>query len=72
MEIFIGFILYMFTNGEILEFTPKESLSDCLKQRREIARNMGSGGPIYQCGQGKVQMKKFNNVWHPVNLLEQE
>ena len=36
VEIFTGFILFLFVDGTPLEFTPKDGLSDCLKTKREI------------------------------------
>tara|TARA_B100000965_G_C19541388_1_gene735742 strand:+ start:703 stop:918 length:216 start_codon:yes stop_codon:yes gene_type:complete len=71
MEMFVGFILYMFVNGEALEFTPKESLSNCLSTKRKILRSQGKGGPQWKCGEGKIKMKEFNGKFHPIQLMEE-
>ena len=37
METFEGFVLYLYTSaGQLLEFTPKDSLSECLRMKRKI------------------------------------
>tara|TARA_R100000149_G_C5857253_1_gene124196 strand:- start:464 stop:682 length:219 start_codon:yes stop_codon:yes gene_type:complete len=69
LEIFKGFILFLFVDGTPLEFTPKESLSDCLKTKREIARNVGNSNR-YSCGQGQIRMEEHNGKMQPIELLE--
>tara|TARA_Y100001938_G_C7755415_1_gene265939 strand:- start:99 stop:314 length:216 start_codon:yes stop_codon:yes gene_type:complete len=69
IEIFKGFILFLFVDGTPIEYTPKESLSDCLKTKREIARNIGEAGR-YACAQGEVKLKEINGVKLPVGLVE--
>ena len=41
MDIFTGFILLMFVSGtdSPMEFTPKNSMVDCLTSKRKIMRN---------------------------------
>ena len=69
LEIFKGFILFLFVDGAPLEFTPKDSLSDCLKTKREIARNVGNSNR-YSCGQGQIRMEEHNGKMQPIELLE--
>ena len=71
LEIFKGFILFLFVDGTPLEFTPKESLSDCLKTKREIARNIGNNNR-YSCGEGEIRMEEHNGKLQPVELLEKK
>ena len=41
MELFVGFILHLYNSvtGQLLEFTPRDSLSECLKVKRVIERS---------------------------------
>lgn len=68
-EIFKGFVLFLFVDGTPIEYTPKDSLSDCLKTKREIARNVGDDGR-YSCAQGQVKMQEINGKKHPIGLVE--
>ena len=70
VEIFTGFILFLFVDGTPLEFTPKDGLSDCLKTKREIVRNTGASPNGYSCAQGKIRMQEINGKFHPIELLE--
>ena len=70
VEIFKGFILFLFVDGTPLEFTPKDGLSDCLKTKREIERNTGASPNRYSCAQGKIRMQEINGKFHPIELLE--
>ena len=69
IEIFKGFVLFLFVDGTPIEYTPKASLGDCLKTKREIARNMGESGR-YSCAQGKVKLQDINGMKLPVGLVE--
>ncbi len=70
LEIFQGFILFLFVDGTPLEYTPKDSLSDCLKTKREIVRNTGAMSNRYRCGEGQIQMKEIDGKIHPIDLIE--
>ena len=70
LEIFQGFILFLFVDGTPLEYTPKDSLSDCLKTKREIVRNTGAMASRYSCAEGKIKLKEINGKMHPVELLD--
>lgn len=69
IEIFKGFVLFLFVDGSPIEYTPKESLSDCLKTKREITRNIGESGR-YSCAQGQVKLQDINGKKLPVGLVE--
>ena len=71
LEIFKGFILFLFVDGTPIEYTPKDSLSDCLKTKREIARNIGNNNR-YSCGEGKIRMEEQNGKLQPIELLEKK
>lgn len=69
IEIFKGFVLFLFVDGSPIEYTPKESLGDCLKTKREIARNIGESGR-YSCAKGEVKLQDINGKKLPVGLVE--
>ena len=71
LEIFKGFILFLFVDGTPIEYTPKDSLSDCLKTKREIARNIGDNNR-YSCGKGEIRMEEHNGKLQPVELLDRK
>ena len=72
MEIFTGFILLMFMSGDVdpTEFTPRDSMMDCLKVKRKIKRTQGPGGPRWVCKQGKLEMEIKNGEKHPLKILK--
>jgi len=74
MDIFTGFILMMFMSGKDTptEFTPRESMVECLQVKRKIKRTQGPGGPRWVCQQGKLEMELKNGVKHPVKIIELE
>jgi len=72
MEIFTGFILLMFMSGDVKpsEFTPRDSMMECLKVKRKIKRTQGPGGPRWVCQKGKLEMEIKNGEKHPLKILE--
>ena len=72
VEIFKGFILFLFVDGTPLEFTPKDGLSECLKTKREIVRNIGASQSRYSCGKGEIKMQEINGKLHPVELIDHQ
>ena len=72
VEIFKGFILFLFVDGTPLEFTPKDGLSECLKTKREIVRNLGVSTSRYSCGKGEIKMQEINGKLHPVELIDHQ
>ena len=72
MEIFTGFILLMFMSGDVkpTEFTPRDSMMQCLKVKRKIKRTQGPGGPRWVCKQGKLEMEIKNGEKHPLKILD--
>jgi hypothetical protein len=54
--------LCLFLGGEMIEHSPKESLSECLETKRKIERNTSEGGNSYvKCSivKAKVYVDKF-------------
>ena len=74
MEIFTGFILMMFMSGDVKpsEFTPRDSMMQCLKVKRKIKRTQGPGGPRWVCQKGKLEMELKAGTKHPLKILELE
>ena len=46
------------SNGELLEHTYKSSISDCLKSKRIMERNM-SQGVIITCGEVEAELEEI-------------
>lgn len=72
MEIFTGFILLMFMSGDVkpTEFTPRDSMMECLKVKRKIKRTQGPGGPRWVCQKGKLEMEIKNGEKHPLKIIK--
>ena len=47
----VVFAILMIQNGSIIEYVPTDGMTDCLKQRRVIERNIGANqdGMVMQC-----------------------
>ena len=73
IEIFTGFILQMIASvsGTVMEFTPRKSLSECLKVKRKIEReNDVYQGPRWACKKGKLEMHKtMDGSYRPMKML---
>ncbi len=53
-----------------MEFTPRESLSECLATKRKIMRT-GANSELRVCEKGKLkQAKKSDGNFHPIEILE--
>ena len=72
MDIFTGFILLMFMSGDVkpTEFTPRDSMMECLKVKIYIKRKQGPGGPRWVCQKGKLEFEIKNGEKHPLKILE--
>jgi|TARA_R100001443_G_C3357034_1_gene178188 hypothetical protein len=66
----VVFAILMIQNGSTVEMVPTEGLSDCLKQKRIVARNIGESqeGIFMECRQveaimyedmGRLKIKKI-------------
>ena len=74
METFIGFVLYLYTTaGDLLEFTPRDSLSACLSAKRKIERTdpPPKGKERWVCKQGKLKLKSIDGKLYPVEVLDE-
>jgi hypothetical protein len=52
--------LCLFINGELIEHRIQDSISDCLKHKREAERNMGMNNKKFMCGE--VEAEVIHNV----------
>ena len=52
------FALCLFINGELVEHRIQDSLSTCLKMKREATRNMDMNNKKFMCGEVEAQVEK--------------
>jgi len=52
------FALCLFINGELVEHRIQNSLSDCLKHKREATRNMEMNNKQFMCGEVEAELEK--------------
>ena len=52
--------LCLFLNGELIEHRKQESMSTCLKMKREATRNMDMKNKQFMCGE--VEAELYQNV----------
>jgi hypothetical protein len=54
----IVFALCLFINGELIEHRIQDSLSTCLKMKREATRNMDMANKQFMCGEVEAELEK--------------
>jgi hypothetical protein len=52
------FALCLFINGELVEHRIQDSLSTCLKMKREATRNMDMKNKQFMCGEVEAEIEK--------------
>jgi len=52
------FALCLFINGELVEHRIQDSLSTCLKMKREATRNMEMNNKKFMCGEVEAEIEK--------------
>jgi len=52
------FVLCLFINGELVEHRIQDSLSTCLKMKREATRNMNMKNKQFMCGEVKAELEE--------------
>ena len=52
------FALCLFVNSELIEHRIQDSLSTCLKMKREASRNMDMSNKQFMCGEVKAEIEK--------------
>ena len=51
------FALCLFINGQLVEHRIQDSLSTCLKMKREASRNMDMANKQFMCGQVEAELE---------------
>ena len=51
------FALCLFINGQLIEHRIQDSLSTCLKMKREASRNMNMDNKVYMCGEVEAEIE---------------
>jgi hypothetical protein len=54
----IVFALCLFINGELIEHRIQDSLSTCLKMKRESSRNMEMSNKHFMCGKVEAELEQ--------------
>jgi len=54
----IVFALCLFINGELIEHRIQDSLSTCLKMKREATRNMDMANKQFMCGEVEAELEQ--------------
>jgi len=52
------FALCLFINGELVEHRIQDSLSTCLKMKREASRNMEMNNKKFMCGEVEAEIEE--------------
>ena len=52
------FALCLFINGELVEHRIQDSLSTCLKMKREATRNMEMNNKKFMCGEVEAEIEE--------------
>ena len=52
------FALCLFINGELIEHRIQDSLSTCLKMKREASRNMDMNNKKFMCGEVEAEVEE--------------
>ena len=58
METKLVIALCLFLNGQLVEHRIQESMSTCLKMKREASRNMEMTNKQFMCGEVKAHLAK--------------
>ena len=66
------FALCLFINGELIEHRIQDSLSTCLKMKREATRNMDMQNKQLMCGEVKAELYKNVDGSISINKIIQE
>ena len=65
----IVFALCLFINGELVEHRIQESLSTCLKMKREATRNMEMNNKQFMCGEVEAEIIKNVDGSESINKI---
>ena len=57
MQVSLVFALCLFINGQLVEHRIQDSLSTCLKMKREATRNMSMDNKQFMCGEVQAELE---------------
>ena len=73
-KVFNGWVLHLFLNSSLKEYTDRESMAVCLRVKRKILRQGRGVGARWECAKAKIVLRKFDagedgTKWLPVEHL---
>ena len=66
----ILFALLMFLNGTMIEHTPKENLSSCLKSKRIAMKEINPDSVVFKCAKVKAKTEIYMGGKKILKILE--
>ena len=57
MQVSLVFALCLFINGQLVEHRIQDSLSTCLKMKREATRNISMDNKQFMCGEVQAELE---------------
>ena len=64
------FALLMFLNGTMIEHTPKENLSSCLKSKRIAMKEINPESVVFSCKKVKAKTEIYMGAKKILKILE--
>ena len=73
-KVFDGWVLHLFLDSSLKEYTDRESMAVCLRVKRKILRQGRGVGTRWECAKAKIVLRKFDagedgTKWLPVEHL---
>lgn len=73
-KVFDGWVLHLFLNSSLKEYTDRKSMAICLRVKRKILRQKRGVGSRWECAKAKIVLRKFDagkdgTKWLPVEHL---
>ncbi len=63
------FVLTMYLNGAMIEYTPKDTLSKCLSSKRLAMREVNPQSVIFKCEKLKVETEIYMGAKKIVKVI---
>ena len=63
------FVLTMYLNGAMIEYTPKDTLSKCLTSKRLAMREVNPQSVIFKCEKLKVETEIYMGAKKVVKVI---
>ena len=73
-KVFDGWVLHLFLDSSLKEYTDRESMAVCLRVKRKILRPGRGVGSRWECAKARIVLRKFDagedgTKWLPVEHL---